>query len=70
MSFYFHELWVGFITQQLIKQCYSLSIEECDGCKNGKKSILLHSHEWLSLLEKIEIHFEAAKNYTIQPGRK
>lgn len=61
MSLYFDELWFGFIAQKLIDQCYVLSLEQCLACKNSKNSIILHSHERTSLLEKIESHFEEGK---------
>jgi len=65
MSFYFQELWVAFITQKFVEQCCAQAIENCLGCKNNKKSVLLHSHEWCSLLEKIENHFETARSFAI-----
>lgn len=61
MTFFSNADWVGFLAENIIQKCVSLTLAECSGCRDGMKSDILHLHHQLSLLEKIQNHFETAR---------
>ena len=61
MTFFNNADWIGFLAENVVKKCVALNLAECSGCKDGMNSDLLHLHCQLSLLEKIQSHFEAAR---------
>lgn len=61
MSFFNNSDWVGFLAENIIQKCVAMVLAECSGCKDSMKSDLLHLHQQLSLLEKIQKHFEEAR---------
>lgn len=61
MTFYDNVDWVGFLTENVIQKCVSWALADCPGCQDGMKSQILHLHHQLSLLDKIQNHFEKAR---------
>ena len=61
MTFYDNVDWIGFLVENVIRKCVSLTATECSGCIDGMKSDILHLHHQLSLLDKVQIHFEKAR---------
>ena len=62
MTFYAHNSeWIGFLAENVIRKCVSKSLAECVGCKDKIKSDLLHLHHQLSLLEKLQHHFDSSR---------
>ena len=61
MTFYDNVDWIGFLVENVIRKCVSLTVTECSGCIDGMKSDILHLHHQLSLLDKVQIHFEKAR---------
>ena len=55
---YFNDLWIGFLCEQIIRQCVQISKLRCPGCEDKMKSPLLHLHEQHSLLDKLHLYFE------------
>lgn len=61
MTFFNNADWVGFLAENIIQRCVSLTQTECSGCKDGVKCDILHLHHQQSLLDKVQNHFEAAR---------
>lgn len=61
MTFFNNAEWIGYLAENLIRKCITLTESECSGCRDKMKSSILHLHIQLSLLEKIQNHFEAAR---------
>lgn len=61
MTFFNNDNWLGYLTENVIRKCVSLSLTECSGCKDGMKSDLLHRHNQMSLLMKLQQHFELVR---------
>lgn len=55
---YFHDVYLGFLAEQIIRQCVQMSVLRCTGCENKYKSPLLHLHHQQGLLDKLKSHFE------------
>jgi hypothetical protein len=53
--------WIGYLTEIVIRKCVALSIASCSGCKDDMQSDLLHLHNQMSLLEKLEHYFEQSR---------
>lgn len=58
MTFYYNEYWLGYLAENFIRKCINKCQEECAGCRDGMKSVILHLHVQLSLLEKLKCYFE------------
>ncbi len=65
MTFFHNSEWLGYLAENIIQKCLSLSFDECSGCKDNMKSPLLHLHNQQSLLEKIQHHFEPVRGETL-----
>lgn len=50
--------WIGYLAENVIQKCVSLSLAECTGCKDKMRSDLLHLHHQQSLLQKLQLHFD------------
>ena len=61
MTFYDNVDWVGFLTENVIRKCVLWSLADCPGCQDGMKNDILHQHHQLSLLDKVQKHFEKAR---------
>ena len=62
MTFYYQNTeWLGYICEIFIRQSIKMSKSECNGCKDGKASAILHSHEQTSLLEKLHMYFQRVR---------
>ena len=61
MTFYDNTEWIGFLAENIIQRCITLTLEECSGCKDGVRCDILHLHHQLSLLDKVKKHFEIAR---------
>ena len=61
MTFFDNSEWIGYLAENIIRRCVSLAEINCSGCKDGMKCSILHLHHQLSLLDKIQSHFEAAR---------
>lgn len=66
MTFFNNADWIGYLAENTIQKCISLTLVECPGCKDGMKSDILHLHSQLSLLEKIQNHFETARGQMLE----
>ena len=53
--------WFAYLTAVLIDLSIKKSIEDCPGCRDDKKSPLLHRHLQMNLLDKISCYFELIK---------
>ena len=58
MVFYWNDCWLGYLTENIIRKSVERIENECNGCRDGMKSAILHLHEQLSLLDKIKTNFE------------
>ena len=58
---YNHEVWIGFLCKQLVRQVVQMSILKCPGCEDKLISPLLHLHQQQSLLTKMKCHFEEVR---------
>ena len=61
MTFFNNTDWVGYLAENIILRCVSLTAEECSGCKDKMTCSILHLHQQLSLLDKIDRYFESAR---------
>ena len=61
MTFYYNDSWLGFLAENIVRKSTEKIENECNGCKDGMKSVILHLHYQLSLLEKIKINFECIR---------
>ena len=62
MTFYYQNSeWLGYICEVIIRQVTQMCKTECNGCKDGKKSAILHLHKQLSLLEKLNMYFQRVR---------
>ena len=62
---YYHDFWIGFLSDQIIRQAVETSLLNCAGCRDGLKSPLLHLHQQLSLLDKIVTYFDEIRGSKI-----
>ena len=58
---YNNEDWLGYICENILRQCIELCSLRCDGCKDSLKSSLLHVCCQLSLFQKLEAYFEEVR---------
>lgn len=61
MTFFNNIEWIGYLAENIIRRCISLTVEGCSGCKDNMTCDILHLHHQLSLLEKIDRYFESAR---------
>ena len=61
MTFFDNSEWIGYLAENIIRRCISLAETECPGCRDSVKCSILHLHHQLSLLDKIQNHFEAVR---------
>ena len=61
MTFYNNENWIGYLAENVIQKCVSLSLVECSGCRDNMKCDILHLHNQMSLLMKLQQHFEPVR---------
>ena len=66
MAFYNNGEWIGYLADNIIQKCISLSMAECSGCRDGMKSYILHLHNQMSLLMKLQQHFEPVRAETLK----
>ena len=52
--------WIAYIVDNLLKKCLTESKDNCPGCKDGKKSPILHLHLQLGLKDILEFYLHAA----------
>ena len=52
--------WIAYIVDNLVKECLTESKDNCPGCKDGKKSPILHLHLQLGLKDILEFYLHAA----------
>ena len=65
MTFYNNADWVGFLAENIIQKCVTLTLEECSGCRDEVSCDILHHHHQLSLLDKVKKHFETARGMVL-----
>ena len=58
---YFHDVYLGFLAEQIARQCEQLSMLKCSACESKIKSPLLHICHQRGLLEKLQVHFEEVR---------
>ena len=49
---------MGYLTENIIRKSVERIENECNGCRDGMKSVILHRHEHLSLLDKVKTNCE------------
>ena len=55
---YYHDFWIGFLSEQIVRQAVEMALIKCSGCEGKMHSPLLHLHHQLSLLDKLRTYFE------------
>ena len=60
MDFY-HDTWMGYLTEQIIRQVVAMGTLKCPGCQDKLKSPLLHLCHQQSLLDKMKYYFEEVR---------
>ena len=63
---YYSDVWIGFLSENIVRDVLQLSKLRCPGCNDKLNSPLLHLHEQLSLLDKLRQYFEEVRG-TILP---
>ena len=58
---YNHEFWIGFLCEQVARQCVEMSVIKCPACQHHLFSPILHLHHQLSLLDKLKNYFEEVR---------
>ena len=58
---YNHDVWIGFLCEQLVRQIVQMAIVKCPGCEDKMISPVLHLHHQQSLLTKMRRHFEEVR---------
>ena len=58
---YNHDYWLGFLSEQMVRQCVQMAKLKCPACSDKLYSPALHLHQQLSLLDKMKIHFEEVR---------
>ena len=58
---YFHDVYLGFLAEQIARQCEQMCVLKCSACESKIKSPLLHICHQRGLLEKLQIHFEEVR---------
>ena len=58
---YFHDIYFGFLADQIARQCEQMSVLKCPGCESKIKSPLLHICHQRGLLDKLQVHFEEVR---------
>ena len=58
---YYSDVWIGFISENIVRQVVQLAKLRCPGCDDKLSSPLLHLHEQLSLLDKLRNYFEEVR---------
>ena len=58
---YYHDFWIGYLTEQMIRQVVEMALIKCSGCSDKMHSPMLHLHHQLSLLEKLKCYFDEVK---------
>ena len=61
MTFYNNENWVGYLAEIAIQKCVLSSVANCSGCRDNMKCDILHLHNQMSLLMKLQQYFEPAR---------
>ena len=61
MTFYYNDCWLGYLSENIVRECIKKSKKNCSGCIDDMKSSILHLHEQLSLLEKLKKFFEVVR---------
>ena len=61
----FSFIWMSCISDSLIRDVLRRSRSNCAACQSDMSAPALHKHEILSLLEKIQEHFEETRLYMI-----
>lgn len=61
MTFFNNAEWIGYLAETIIQRCIALTEAQCSGCRDNVKCSILHLHNQLSLLEKIQNHFEVSR---------
>lgn len=60
MDFY-HDTWIGFLSEQCVRQIVAMALLQCPGCQDKLKSPLLHLCQQQSLLMKMQCYFEIVR---------
>ena len=50
------DIWFAYVINHIFEKSKQLAEERCNGCKLKLKSSILHEHEQITLLEKIETY--------------
>ena len=57
-----HDAWYGYLVATFVNETITQSLECCPGCADDKNSPLLHAHECLGLLEKLDFYFHSVRD--------
>ena len=58
---YFSDIYIGYLSEHIIRDTMQLALLKCNGCVDGMKSPILHQHIQLNLLEKLRVYFEEVR---------
>lgn len=58
---YNHDTWLGYLTEQIVRQVVALAMLKCQGCQDKMKSPLLHLCHQQGLLDKMKCYFEEVR---------
>ena len=62
MTFSFtKEVWFAYVINNVMIKCKNICEERCQACKSKYKSPILHDHEQMSLLQKIECYLDEVR---------
>ena len=53
---YYHDIWIGYLTEIIVRKTVETCINHCSGCRDKLKSPLLHLHHQYSLLDKLHLY--------------
>ena len=62
------DVWFAYVVNHIINKCIDMSKEHCQGCKLKWKSAILHEHEQLSLLQKLELYLDPVRGKFLGKG--
>ena len=65
MTFYHNDSWIAFLCEHIVQKSIKISKDNCQGCRDGMQSPILHLHEQQSLIDKIRNAFEQARGAII-----
>ena len=60
------DVWFAYVVNHIMESCKRRCMDRCQGCQIKWKSAILHQHEELSLLEKIEQNLDSVRGNLLE----